>query len=77
MKLKSILFALIAVSLTGGFTVLWLAPDRLALAPNITVTTLQGKELRISQPQGKPLLVNFWASGCRSCLEEMRHLSQL
>lgn len=77
MKQKGVLFAAFALSLSGGLGFLWLIPDRLMQAPDITLTTLQGKKLRIPNPQGGPLLVSFWATTCKACLEEIPHLIEL
>ncbi|MGB5300685.1 MAG: TlpA disulfide reductase family protein [Thiogranum sp.] len=77
MKLKGALLAALALSLIGSLGLWWLTPDRLTQAPDITLTTLQGKELSIPIPQGGPLLVNFWATSCPGCLEEIPHLIEL
>jgi thiol-disulfide isomerase/thioredoxin len=77
MKPKNMLFAALALSLVAGLALLWLTPDRLTQAPDITLTTLQGKELSIPKPRGGPLLVNFWATTCPGCLKEMPHLIEL
>ena len=47
MKLKGALLAALALSLIGSLGLWWLTPDRLTQAPDITLTTLQGKELSI------------------------------
>jgi thiol-disulfide isomerase/thioredoxin len=42
-----------------------------------SLNDLSGKAQRLSQWKGKPLLVNFWASWCAPCVQEMPELSAL
>lgn len=39
--------------------------------------SLDGKESRISDNQGKIIIVNFWASWCAPCVEEMPDLEEI
>ena len=77
MRLKDTLLSVIALSLIGGLGLLLMAPERLTQAPDITLTTLQGKEVEIGNLLGVPVLINFWATTCPSCLEEIPHLIEL
>ena len=45
--------------------------------PDIRVTTVEGKHIRLSSLQGRPVLVNFWSTTCVACLREMPQLTRL
>jgi len=42
-----------------------------------TLNDLTGKPQSLAQWKGKPLLVNFWATWCAPCVQEMPELSHL
>jgi peroxiredoxin len=56
-------FALVAV----GIFVYTAKP----LAPDASLTTLQGEHIDTASLRGKVVLVNFWATTCSSCIAEM------
>jgi peroxiredoxin len=39
-------------------------------APDFSLSTLDGKTVRLSDYAGKPVVLNFWASYCHPCREE-------
>lgn len=46
------------------------------LAPAIELPDLDGRPRALAEWQGQPLLVNFWASWCGPCIEEMPLLDE-
>jgi peroxiredoxin len=48
-----------------------------AMAPDFTLRTMGGPNLRLQEQRGRVVLVNFWATWCGPCRDEMPHLNRL
>jgi thiol-disulfide isomerase/thioredoxin len=68
--LMACLVSLMCVSLAGAAAVK-------GPAPNFTLKSMSGKNLKLSEMAGNVVLINFWASWCGPCREEMPLLNAL
>ena len=64
-------FAAFASPLASGA----IAPQ--AAAPDFTLRTMDGPNLRLAEQRGRVVMVNFWATWCGPCRQEMPHLDRL
>jgi thiol-disulfide isomerase/thioredoxin len=48
-----------------------------AAAPDVSVVTADGKRTKLGDHRGKILFVNFWATWCPPCVEEMPSMLKL
>jgi len=54
-----------------------LKPWSRGATPPLALQTLEGKPVRLEDYRGKVVLVNFWATWCGPCLEEMPAIGKL
>ena len=47
------------------------------LAPEFTVTDIEGRKLSLSEYRGKVVLLDFWATWCAPCREEIPHFVEM
>ncbi|GMU38461.1 MAG: carboxypeptidase regulatory-like domain-containing protein [Phycisphaerae bacterium] len=47
------------------------------LAPDFTVTTLDGRSVRLSDLRGKVVVLDFWATWCGPCLRQVPFLTEV
>lgn len=52
-------------------------PAAVGQRPSLQVTTLEGAGFDLAQQRGKWVVVNYWATWCGPCLQEMPELSAL
>lgn len=45
--------------------------------PDAEFVTIKGEHIRLQELRGYPVLVTFWASDCRACIEELPDLAEL
>jgi peroxiredoxin len=50
--------------------------ERGQIAPDFTLETLSGESVTLSELKGKKVILNFWATWCPPCKEEMPHLQE-
>jgi peroxiredoxin len=63
-------FAVVAASASSA-----IAPA--TTAPDFTLHAMGGPNLRLQEQRGRVVMVNFWATWCAPCRQEMPHLNRL
>ena len=53
------------------------AADASGLAPDFTLKNRSGENLRLQDLRGEVIMLNFWASWCGPCRQEMPHMDDI
>ena len=53
------------------------APREGSIAPDFVLAGYDGRAVRLSNYRGKTVLLNFWATWCTTCAEEMPYMQRL
>ena len=79
MLIKRTLLLLWLCATTLGFHTLASADAALGKtpAPDFTLKSNSGKNIKLSELRGQVVMINFWASWCGPCLQEMPLLEQI
>jgi peroxiredoxin len=61
-----------------AFNQMGIVPPRVEKpAPNFSLKDLDGKTIRLDDFRGKPVLLNFWATWCKACKDELPSMQRL
>jgi peroxiredoxin len=71
LNFRKLLIPLVLLALIGALV--FFVSDK-NQAPDVKFTTLSGQEINMQDLRGKIVLVNFWATTCPGCIQEMPEL---
>lgn len=71
----AVLLALLGL-LAWGLKKVQAGPVSSGMAPDFTLTSFDGRTLKLSELRGQVVIINFWASWCPPCREEAAYLEQ-
>ena len=75
LRLRTTRWVAAAVLAMASGTLPAVAP--LSVAPDFSLRTVAGPNLRLQEQRGQVVMINFWATWCGPCRQEMPHLSKL
>jgi cytochrome c biogenesis protein CcmG/thiol:disulfide interchange protein DsbE len=71
----AVLLALLGL-LAWGLKKVQAGPVSSGMAPDFSLTSFDGRTLKLSELRGQVVIINFWASWCPPCREEAAYLEQ-
>jgi thiol-disulfide isomerase/thioredoxin len=76
-RLSAVALVLFALQCAGGASAAELKPWRGGATPPLQLKDLEGNPHRLADYRGSVVLVNFWATWCGPCRDEMPSIQQL
>ncbi len=71
--LASLTLGLVITGCSGGSSTAVIGEP----APDFTLPNLDGESVSLTDFEGRPVLINFWNTGCPPCREEMPYLQEV
>ena len=70
-------WAVLPVLLLSGLAWSILQRTEQISAPEVSFITLSGQRISLNSLRGHPVLVTFWSTSCRPCMDDMTHLIRM
>ncbi|MGE0387340.1 MAG: TlpA family protein disulfide reductase [Gammaproteobacteria bacterium] len=74
---RRVILVAVVTALLLGAVAAWRARGAIDVPDNLAFSTIDGRRIRIADLHGRPLLVQFWATTCRTCVEEAGRVAAL
>ncbi len=76
-KKQLIIIAVTTLFVMSFVSVVAFAKIKVDNAPDFVLKSASGKNVRLSELKGRIVMLNFWATWCGPCAEEIPHLNEL
>lgn len=70
-------FAVFFLAALAGLAIMFWPVSGPRVAPDVEFQLLDGRKLGLKELRGRPVLVAFWATSCKPCIEELPDLIRL
>ncbi len=77
MSKKTLFICITALFVMSFASVAVLAKMKADSAPDFVLKSASGENIRLSELKGRVVMLNFWATWCGPCAEEIPHLNEL